>query len=876
MHLISTWNRHKLWFAMAAVVLIALCALPARRSQAQDRPAGDYLTPKLRQDVDRLKHDAEKQRTTASNMADRGLIVWDWVNAYSLTGGPVPVNATQELAPVFQLKDGGDGSGRPAALRALPATIDELVYELRIKDEHPKAIPVLRLDGGGPFAASSWQTIRVTLTCGEMPMPAGSTFMLGRMLMSDGSLAQVDNPAGDAYVSVRSSNPGVHFTKSKVEWTGMHGGFRGGADNSAWRIESGTLQPGETVIFTYGDTSGGGRGFQMPSFSNDKFLLPIYVSLKADGPMLTPAWPPIRIQGNAVAAVKGFAPSIVKPGERFELAVRSEDDRWNRATGAIPAYEVTLNGQAVRSIAAGTDGLTVLKDVAIDKPGTYRFTIRSADGKIAGESNPIWVEAEPKFRVYWGETHAHSGFSEGMGSIDGFYRWGRDDARLDFLGLSEHDIWTDASEWRAMQDAVRRYTDPGRYITYLAYEWTAQRPMGGHHNVFFRRRDQTRAPVQMAYTLSRLYQMLRSGNKTGDVLIIPHAHQAGDWRRNDPDMERVVEIASMHGTFEWFGNYYLRNGHDVGFVAASDDHRTRPGYSGTMRAGSLQQFGGLVAVKAQKKDVNDIFDALRDRYTYAVTAAQRILLDVDLNGERVGRRIPYSEQRRIHARFSGTAPLDRVDVIKNGDVIFSRRFAAAPLQSRVRVHIGFRSSSEPFIRDNPRGYRRWTGSLQVDGARLLSVQPYFDNRYAEYARQDAQSPDRISFLTDTRGGIDALVLELDAVTPSTKITANLDPSVEHDGSPPQVRLNARIPASTLAFPFNELKEGLIVRESAVDRHIDTVTLQIADPQAPRDGTVDFEDRTPPRQGDYYYVRVTQLNGAHAWSSPIWVGGESSR
>jgi hypothetical protein len=709
-----------------------------------------------------------------------------------------------------------------------------------------------------------------------MPMLPGSTLMLARMLMSDGSAAQVDDPAGDGYVSVSSSNAGVRFAKAKVPWTGMHGGFRGAADNAGWRVESGTLQAGDTITLTFGDKSGGSRGYQMPSFSNDKFLLPVYVSLMKDGPMITPAWPPVRVQGNAVAAVKGFAPSIVKAGERFELALRSEDTRWNRATGQVPAYEVTLNGQAVRNVPAGSDGLTVLKDVVIDKPGTYRFAIRSADGKIAGESNPIWVEADPKFRVYWGETHAHSGFSEGMGSIDGFYRWGRDDARLDFLGLSEHDIWTDAGEWRAMQDAVRRYTDPGRYIAYLAYEWTGQRPVGGHHNVFFRRPDQTRAPVQMAYTLSRLYQALRAGNKTNDVLIIPHAHQAGDWRRNDPDMERVVEIMSMHGTFEWFGNYYLRNGYEVGFVAASDDHRTRPGYSGTMRGGSLQQFGGLVAVKAKEKNVNDIFDALRDRYTYAVTGAQRILLDMDLNGERVGRRIAETGERKIHARVSGTGPLDRVDVIKNGEVVYSRRFAAAALQSRVRVQIGFRSSSEAFIRDNPRGYRRWQGTLQVDGAKLLSVEPYFDNRFAEYARQDEQSPGKILFSTDTRGGIDAFVMELDGATPATKITINLEQSVEHDVAPPQVRPSAAIPALSMVFPFSEIKDALLVRESAVGRHVDAVTLQLTDPAAPKDGEIEFKDLTAARQADYYYVRVTQLNGAHAWSSPVWVGGEAPR
>jgi len=32
----------------------------------------------------------------------------------------------------------------------------------------------------------------------------------------------------------------------------------------------------------------------------------------------------------------------------------------------------------------------------------------------------------------------------------------------------------------------------------------------------------------------------------------------------------------------------------------------------------------------------------------------------------------------------------------------------------------------------------------------------------------------------------------------------------------------------------------------------------------------------PQHGDYYYLRVTQLDGARAWSSSIWVGGEAPR
>ena len=48
----------------------------------------------------------------------------------------------------------------------------------------------------------------------------------------------------------------------------------------------------------------------------------------------------------------------------------------------------------------------------------------------------------------------------------------------------------------------------------------------------------------------------------------------------------------------------------------------------------------------------------------------------------------------------------------------------------------------------------------------------------------------------------------------------------------------------------------------------------------RDGARDIEfsytDETEPGEGDYYYVRVRQVNDAMAWSSPIWVGGYPSR
>ena len=581
-------RRFILTLALVTAAIVAYFGLS--RATAQNP---DYLTPQLRQQVNQLKRDAAAQPTNPQNVPDRGVILWQWINAYALTGGPVPVNATQDLRFVWVLRDAREQNSPPSEpvnMRALLKNVDDLIYEFRIKDETPKAIPTMRASNTGPFPASSFQTFDEVVTIGEMPMNPGGEFMLGRMLMSDAGPPQNTDPAANNYVTIKCSNPAARFQKTGVEWAGMHGGFRGESLNAAFKLEGNVpLKAGDTITFTYGDRSGGSRGMLMNTFSNDRMLYPVYVDLEGKGRYLTPAWPGFSILGNQVSYVRPTAPSIVQTGERFKMAVRSEDDRWNRATGNIPAYEVSLNGTAVRSIPAGSEGLVVLNDLHIDQPGVYRFDVRSVDGKLTGRSNPVWVETNPASRIYWGETHAHSGFSEGMGSIDRFYTWARDDAWLDFAGLSEHDIWLDDSEWRTMNEAVGRYTEPGRFIAYLAYEWTTNRTSGGHHNVFFRSPGRDRVPTQMYYNLSLLYQGLRSKYMTKDVLVIPHAHQAADWRHSDPDLERLVEIASMHGTFEWFGNYYLRQGYQVGFVGASDDHRTRPGYSGTMPNGNLQQ-----------------------------------------------------------------------------------------------------------------------------------------------------------------------------------------------------------------------------------------------------------------------------------------------
>jgi hypothetical protein len=731
----------------------------------------------------------------------------------------------------------------------------------------PGVLGPVTLRPTGPFAASSWQTIEQTYTVGELPILPGGVLLLGQYFLSDQGTPQTEDPAGDNYVSLRCSNPRARFERITVSMRGIHGGFRGAQPMPGFRLVEGELSRGDTLSVVYGDRSQGSRGVQVQSSQSDRVVLPLYLDPDGSGVFLTPSWPSFAVHGIEV----------------HDLVVRSEDLRHNRATGPIPAYEVALNGEPYRTIPAGRQAISSVEGVRLEEPGVYRFRIRSTDGSISGTSNPVWVQDDPGHRIYWGDTHAHSGFADGQGSVDGLYRYAREDAQLDFFGFSEHDTQLDAAEWLALRRAVDRYNTEHEFIAFLAYEWTASRRRGGHHNVYFRSRDGSPAPMQEANTLSLMYQGLRVSNQVGDVLIIPHAHQAGDWRRNDPDMERLVEIVSMHGTFEWFGDYYLRRGFEIGFIGASDDHRGRPGYTGTsnvLKFGErlpLQQFGGLAAVLAPEQTSDAIFDAMRRRAAYAVSPAERIILDVTVNGGRIGTRQPFATERRVRCRVMGTAPIDGIDVVKNGEVVFARRYLTQPIQPDARVQIRFESTSEPFVRDNPREYRTWRGTLQVHNAELVTVEPIgFDNRYAEQATVDPADPNRLAFVTDTRGRADTLLLELSSASTATSIRFHLDETTIPKQAATPGGPHTVVPAAQVELPFSELRNGSLTRELPVGRHVDTITIQVVDAGGPMDQTLEFADLDDPQPGDYYYVRVSQLDGTRAWSSPIWVGGEPRR
>ena len=851
---------------------IASCSLAVALALGAGSQTGDYLHTDLRARVEKLKADVAAGPTDAKTARDRADALWDWANAWALAGRYLPVNLTTAVHRY--------AASTPAGM----AAIDAYVAELATLDERPDALGTLTADMG-PFEARSWATFTQTWSVGtQAVMPGGGIAVPPHFMANHGSF-QADDPRGDNYVSVRSSNADAKLAVDEVPIAGMHGGFRGARPVLFFRLTEGELRSGDTVTVTYGNRSGGGRGLLMPTFSSDRMPFPLYVAFAdIQFPGAEPATPllfslpiqPIRVTGTDLAGVHAFAPSVVRPNEPFDIVMRAEDRFRNRAQPPYPSWRVYANGEGLADLPAGDEPIAVLRGVQFSEEGVYRITVRGLGASIAGRGNPVLVSADAP-RVYWGDTHGHSGFAEGIGTPERFMSWAKEDARLDFVTHSEHDIWMDDFEWEVLKQNVADFSEEGRFAAFLGYEWSARNLYGGHHNVLFRTPEgRRRIPSQFFPTLSDLYYGLRSHHDPADVVVIPHAHQAGNYRLSDPRLEPLIEIMSQHGTFEWFAKAYLRHGQQVGFTAASDNHLSQPGYTAP-RGDGLAQRGGLGGVLATEHSSDAIFDALKAARAYATTG-ERIILDVELNGAAMGQRVPFTEDRTIRGRVVGTAPIDTVAIVKNGDRIWWRDYGTPTefgFGQTEMFHVTFASHAVPMYRgDNPRGWRPWTGKLEVRGATLV-----------EASLTDLVNPDKqrikiddegvVHFATMTRGDASSLRITLTDIKGDANVRLVLEEGTEAGAGPPIYRAHATLPPATVELPLSELWRGAVERELPFDMYEDTVTLRRIRTNGPDDVEFEFEE-TSTTHGDYYYVRVEQVDGATAWSSPFWVGSYPNR
>jgi len=532
------------------------------------------------------------------------------------------------------------------------------------------------------------------------------------------STPQVEREDAPGYTRVSTDAPGVTLEPSTVDRQLL-----------GIRVGGRALAAGERVRIDYG---AGPLQARVDRFAERGSRFWVAVDGDGDGVRgLLPDSPGVDVVPGPPDRIVLTVPSVARPGETVPLRLAvldAQGDAWPQVGGDVSLVATGPGAGAplrVRLAAADRGCRTV--PVSAGGEGTLRFEA-AGPGTLQGASNPLVVSTSLP-RIYWGDLHGHSALSDGTGTPEDYFRYARDVAGLDVAALTDHDHWgmeplaTHPALWRAIRDQVRAFHEPGRFVTLLGYEWTSW--IHGHrHVLYFGDEGRVYDSVDPAFdTPAELWDALRGQ----PALTITH-HTAGgpiaaDWDvPPDPELEPVTEVASVHGSSEAadfprviydpvagnFARDALDRGYRLGFVGSGDSHDGHPGL-----AHIASHTGGLVALLADELTRRSVLEALRARRVYA-TNGPRIVLHATLDGQPMGAVLtPAPGPRVLEVRAVGTAPLERVDLVRAGTIV--RRFAGTG-SAEMRL-------SEP-IADLAAGEYLYVRVVQEDGGAAWSS-PFF-------------------------------------------------------------------------------------------------------------------------------------------------------
>ncbi len=714
----------------------------------------------------------------------------------------------------------------------------------------PKMCGACELTPDGPVVAGSYGTWTLAYTAGEWGIDDGGTLMIAWRFPTDWGRPQFDDPTADDYMTVTTDS-----NASLVPRFDMKAYVR------PWRkaviidvFDDGIL-PGEQIVVTYGDTIGGSRGARAQTFCEYTFEFRVLVNPIATGLFTRlPDSPEIEIVPGPAAAIKAIAPTGCQPGDDVEIAVKFEDECGN----PTPHYDGGIEIDAPEglglpaSVTFEPDETGLMKlPATVPDSGIYRVGV-SAAGDMEALSNPIECQDDYALNRYWGDLHGQSEETVGTNTVEDYYRFGRDQARLDCCSHQGNDFQITEQYWDEFNRQAEAFNKPGEFVTLPGYEWSGNSAGGGDHNVWYRHSD---PPIYRSshalipdkadldtdrFPIEELYKQLRHE----DAVVGAHVGgRRATLERHDDDVMRIVELYCAWGQFEWMLTESLELGHVVGVVANSDGHKGRPGasYPGESYFGC---YGGLTCLYASELTRDGIFEALRDRRCYG-TSGERIIVRFSGSGLFMGQMGPPADTSslRFHATIHGTAPIEAADLFKKSTVVASYD-GFGDLQPSNRLRVKW-SGARILGRDRA---THWDGGLALRGNRILDAEPWaFDSLFEQIFLEDDAT---VRWRSITTGDADGVILTLQE---------NDEGSLHFDAGPAEFEL-----------PLDELDglEPFVYEAGGIDQKVTVRRLPATPP--PLDVDLQLHPVIADTRSGAYWLRVRQIDGATAWTSPVYI------
>lgn len=510
--------------------------------------------------------------------------------------------------------------------------------------------------------------------------------------------------------------------------------------------------------------------------------------------------------------------------------------------------------------------------------------VASAGASSAKASQTEEIGAE---QTFFGDLHNHNVIGYAQGSLKRTFEIAN--SHLDFFAFTPHGYWPDIEHfegsiedkwlngfavveerWPEVIELANEFDNPGRFVPMVGYE--SHSTLKGDYHIVFPTLD---APYRRHHKLKHFQQFA----KEYGAILIPHhpanrlGHRGADFRYRDTEVSPLMEIYSEWGCAEhdrapypyirhteggrWTKNtmqWLLAHGHRFGVIASTDDHL---GYPGAYRE-------GLAAVKAKELSREAIFQAVRQRRTYAVTG-DRIELDTRVNGKPMGSEMDYAKRRLLTVAASGWDPVDRVEILRNNRVIH-REFPTDRVPSEASwkkpVLIRFEYGWGPWPALAMARTFDWNINIEVKGGRLIDLQPCFTSGPLSESRRDqvlekTEHGARIKSYTALKQQLEdvsqkSVVLKV-LGGPETIITVAVNMP---GGTTLEQTLGQLATSNEMLFTGEFPRESAMLHRLVFSDHYDT--------------SFEVDDEASGEEDSWYYTRVVQTNGQLAWSSPIWV------
>ena len=469
-------------------------------------------------------------------------------------------------------------------------------------------------------------------------------------------------------------------------------------------LQGAALKQGDWIEIVYGSRAGGSPGVEIQPIDETAFEQKVYVDAEGRGEFLPLGQSPtMRVLPGEAKELIVVAKTDWIAGEPGWVNVWLDDGLGNPAIAYRGALDLVAEPGAAQlraswSFSEADKGAHRFEDVRFTQPGVYRVRATTRDGKAA-VSNPFIVHASrPSEVVLWGDLHTHTKYSDGRGTPDEMYQFGRDYAALDFCAISDHDFTTTDWMWEDIQRATKDFYEPERYVTFLGYEWSGTTDVGGDHNVYttdgrmplyrsytgynYRNLRMYHGPNKMAGHVEDLFRLLGENFRDENLLVIPHyGGRPGNPEWHNPELQRGIEVFSDHRRSENWVSTFLEKGHRVGIMASTDNHSGNAGYGVRRqdrevgedrdtfsRFSPAERGTALMAVYAASFDREGVFQGIYHRRTYATTG-ERIVLRFSVNGLPMGSEGKLHRAATIQVSAIGTNALKAVRIVRNGKII---------------------------------------------------------------------------------------------------------------------------------------------------------------------------------------------------------------